>query len=58
LIHEDFLSDLVVSHSHVMSCRRCGKTGIEFTTKQVHAADEGSTTFCACPHCGSRWKMN
>jgi DNA-directed RNA polymerase subunit M/transcription elongation factor TFIIS len=57
LLQKDFLTGVADGLS-VMKCRRCGNGGIEFTTKQVNSADEGSTTFCRCPTCRLRWKMN
>jgi len=56
LLQKDFLEEN--ESLNVMTCSRCNKGGISFNTKQVSAADEGSTTFCACPHCGLRWRMS
>jgi DNA-directed RNA polymerase subunit M/transcription elongation factor TFIIS len=56
LLQKDFLQEH--ESVSVMVCSRCNKGGINFNTKQVSAADEGSTTFCACPHCGLRWRMS
>lgn len=56
LLQKDFLQEH--ESVSVMNCSRCNKGGINFNTKQVSAGDEGSTTFCACPHCGLRWRMS
>ena len=56
LLQKDFLEE--DDSVNVLLCGKCGKGGINFNTKQVSAADEGSTTFCACPHCGLRWRMS
>jgi DNA-directed RNA polymerase subunit M/transcription elongation factor TFIIS len=40
-----------------VKCGRCKTTDISFSFLQTRSADEGTTTFCECLQCGSRWKM-
>ena len=58
LLQTDFLDAMQTKNLSIIRCGRCGKGGVTFSTKQTRGADEGSTTFCACTHCGTRWKMN
>jgi len=44
--------------SRTIFCYKCGVKGdVEWNTKQTRGADEGSTIFCVCKGCKTRWKM-
>ena len=44
--------------SRTIQCRRCGpKSKVTWEIKQTRSADEGSTIFCVCLGCQTRWKM-
>ena len=44
--------------SKTILCRRCGEKGnVEWVPKQTRSADEGSTIFCVCRNCKTRWRM-
>lgn len=44
--------------SKTVFCKKCGtESDVEWNTKQTRSADEGSTIFCVCKKCKSRWKM-
>ena len=38
-------------------CRRCGSNDVAFEFLQTRSADEGTTTYCTCASCKTRWKM-
>jgi DNA-directed RNA polymerase subunit M/transcription elongation factor TFIIS len=50
-------SNIVSSIDVGPKCGRCKTTDISFSFLQTRSADEGTTTFCECLQCGSRWKM-
>jgi DNA-directed RNA polymerase subunit M/transcription elongation factor TFIIS len=55
---EHFKRTKIVSSINVgPKCGRCKTTDISFSFLQTRSADEGTTTFCECLQCGSRWKM-
>jgi len=44
--------------SRTIQCRRCGpKSKVTWEIKQTRSVDEGSTIFCVCLGCQTRWKM-
>ena len=44
--------------SKTIFCRQCGvNSDVEWNIKQTRSADEGSTIFCVCKVCNTRWKM-
>jgi DNA-directed RNA polymerase subunit M/transcription elongation factor TFIIS len=45
------------SHGNTITCQHCGIGEVEWSIKQTRSADEGSTVFCACKNCKTRWKM-
>jgi len=40
----------------VVSCRKCKSEKVFTFNKQTRSADEGTTVFCRCSECGTRWK--
>jgi len=41
-----------------VTCRVCGVASkVDWEIKQTRSADEGSTIFCVCNKCKTRWKM-
>ena len=50
-------TNLTTSKDSGIKCSRCKSTDIIFSFLQTRSADEGTTTFCECLQCGSRWKM-
>jgi DNA-directed RNA polymerase subunit M/transcription elongation factor TFIIS len=46
------------NESRTIFCTKCGvKSTVTWNTKQTRGADEGSTIFCVCEGCKTRWKM-
>ena len=47
---------------NVIVCNKCkkhGKTGVvQWHSRQTRSADEGTTIFCCCTTCNSRWKLS
>lgn len=56
MVEKDFLSD--IGAGSTLTCWKCGGGNIEINVKQTRSADEGSTAFCMCPTCKTRWKMS
>ena len=38
-------------------CTKCRSSDISFDFLQTRSADEGTTVYCTCISCGTRWKM-
>ncbi|KAK8509987.1 hypothetical protein V6N13_118528 [Hibiscus sabdariffa] len=63
---EDIRRDLGISHTMEetttkesaalikQTCKSCGNTELEYTTRQMRSADEGQTVFLVCPKCKAR----
>ncbi|KAE8729272.1 protein terminal ear1-like [Hibiscus syriacus] len=63
---EDIRRDLGISHAMEemkteesaalikQTCKSCGNTELEYTTRQMRSADEGQTVFLVCPKCKAR----
>jgi DNA-directed RNA polymerase subunit M/transcription elongation factor TFIIS len=50
-------TNIASSLDNGVKCGRCKTTDVSFSFLQTRSADEGTTTFCECLQCGSRWKM-
>ena len=53
------LEEVTAESITMQMCDGCGKEQkIRYYEKQLRSADEGSTVFYTCTHCGKKWNTN
>lgn len=55
---DEFITNPFTVEEGVLVCSKCGSNKTYSYTKQIRRADEGTTVFCICVKCNSRWKIN
>ena len=51
----DFIENPFEVEESIHTCRKCGSKRVFSYSKQVRAADEGSSVFCECVACRAKW---
>ena len=52
----DFIENPFEVEEGVHTCRKCGSRRVFSYNKQVRGSDEGTSVFCECVACHSKWK--
>lgn len=54
--HDDFINKPAEVVDGVIQCKKCGSNKTRTMARQVRSGDEGTSVFCVCTQCNSKWR--
>ena len=53
---DNFIMNPVSIVEGIYQCRKCGSGNVLSFNKQIRSSDEGTTVFCTCVKCNTKWR--